>query len=152
MPEYAREYIDLLGRPYGEADIVAIARGQLQREKDLERETNSRPEQPSFLFVDTEALVTKIWSEVKYRRCDPWILHQVESRVYDLYLLCNIDIPWEYDPQREHPQMREYLFNLYLDELIRRERNFRVVTGLGAERLSNAIKFIDESLFERSGQ
>jgi NadR type nicotinamide-nucleotide adenylyltransferase len=145
VPEYAREYIDLLGRPYEEHDILTIARGQLRQEEEMEQDLSKREASPAYLFCDTEALVTKIWSDVKYGRCDPWILQQVEGRVYDLYLLCYIDIPWEYDPQREHPQMREHLFNLYYEELLERRRTFRVVAGLGAERLENAIKFIEES-------
>ena len=152
MAEYARAYIDRLGRPYVEQDILAIAREQLRQEEEMEQQLGNGKTSPAYLFCDTEALVTEIWSEVKYGRCDPWILHQVERRVYDLYLLCDIDIPWEYDPQREHPLMREHLFNLYHSALQERGRNFRVVSGLGIERLQNAIKFIDESLFERSGQ
>lgn len=145
VPEFARKYIDLLERPYEESDILAIAKGQLKREKDLEELLRHEPEIPSFLFCDTEALVTKIWSEVKFNRCDPWILKQVELVEYDLYLLCYIDIPWEFDPQREHPQLREHLFNLYFEELLERKRNFRVISGLGTDRLENAIKFIDDS-------
>ncbi len=143
VPEYAREYIDQLASPYSEKDILAIAKGQLEREKEAELALKNSYRHEPFLFCDTEFLVTKIWSEVKFGRCDPWILNQLETHVYDLFLLCNIDIPWEYDPQREHPEMREQLFNLYYEELLERNLNFRVVSCLGEERLKNAIKFID---------
>lgn len=147
VPEFAREYIDQLGRPYKESDILTIAQGQLKMEKEREREliatTRSAGEQ--YLFCDTEGLVTKIWSDVKFGRCDPWILHQIETSPYDLYLLCYIDIPWEYDPQREHPEMREQLFTMYHNELLERNLNFRVVSGLGEDRLKNAINLVDTS-------
>ena len=33
VPEFARVYLDQLGRPYEEGDLVSIAKGQLQAEK-----------------------------------------------------------------------------------------------------------------------
>jgi len=48
------------------------------------------------------------------RSLDP---EKIEENKYDLFLLCDIDLPWEADPQREHPHMREKLFTLYYDEL-----------------------------------
>jgi len=140
VPEYAREYLDQLGRSYEEEDLLAIALGQLNLEKNVETQTGR------YLFSDTELLVVKIWSDVKYKRCDPRILEMLEAQQYDLYLLCYIDIPWEYDPQREHPHLREHLFNLYHDEMLERNWNFRIVSGLGITRLKNAIKFVEECL------
>ena len=40
----------------------------------------------------------------------------MESRHYDLLLLTNIDVPWENDPQREHPEKREHFWNIYRKE------------------------------------
>lgn len=136
VPEYAREYIDNLARPYNEEDILEIARGQMEREERMAVASGKA------LFCDTELIVTKIWSEVKYGRCHPWILEQIEKHRYDLYLLCYIDIPWESDPQREHPHMRERLFTLYYEELLERKFPFVVIKGLGEERLLNAVRQI----------
>jgi NadR type nicotinamide-nucleotide adenylyltransferase len=140
VPEYAREYIDSLDRTYNEKDILEIAKGQLERE---ERQACSAKE---VLFCDTELTVTRIWSEVKYSRCHPWILEKIAEHTYDFYLLCFIDIPWENDPQREHPHLREHLFSLYLKELTGRGCRFEVVTGLGEERLKNAIRLIRKNI------
>jgi len=136
VPEYAREYIEKLGRPYSEDDILAIARGQMAHEEAAAERAEK------VLFCDTELIVTKIWSEVKYGRCHPWILSTIEERPYDLYLLCYIDIPWENDPQREHPHMRERLFTLYYEELMERGYPFGVVKGLGGDRKRNALGLI----------
>ena len=139
VPEYAREYIDKLDRPYDQTDILKIAKGQLRNEtRILKKATN-------FLFCDTEFIVTKIWSDVKYNRCDEWILGKIDGHKYDLYLLCYIDIPWEFDPQREHPQLREHLFDLYLQEMTERNLPFAVVSGLGEERLQNAVHIINST-------
>ena len=137
VPEYAREYIDNLDRPYIQEDILEIARGQIRSETAICRQASE------LLICDTELIVTKIWSEVKYGECDPWILNKLESHKYDLYLLCDIDIPWSEDPQREHPHMRESLLNLYKQELLTRELPFFIVSGIGHVRLDNAIQIID---------
>ncbi|MCX6276573.1 MAG: ATP-binding protein [Bacteroidetes bacterium] len=138
VPEYAREYLAGLGRSYCHDDILKIAAGQLNHEADAMKTA------PGFLFCDTELLVTKIWSEVKYGFCDPWILKKLETHVYDLYLLCDIDLPWEYDPLREHPDRRQFLFDLYYNELTKRKFPFAVVSGTGKARLDMAVNLIEE--------
>lgn len=142
VSEYARGYIDRLDRPYNREDILEIARGQIREEVRMDQKATR------MLFCDTELIVTKIWSEVKYGICDPWILEKIEENNYDLFLLCNIDLPWEEDPQREHPHMREKLFSLYLDELTERGFPFKVVSGTGRERLVNAIGFVEKAIVE----
>lgn len=108
LPEYAREYIDKLNRPYAESDLLAIAKEQNEREQDLVLKSKD------LLFLDTSLEVIKIWSEHKYGRCHPWILDQIQHQDHTLFLLCRPDIPWEYDPQREDPENREAIFELYL--------------------------------------
>ena len=101
VPEYAREYLDKLAKPYGPEDLPLIAKGQLMLEDEMETKANRT------LICDTDLYVIKIWSMFKYGYCDPAILKAIESRKCDLYLLTYIDIPWAYDPLREHPDQRE---------------------------------------------
>ena len=61
-----------------------------------------------------------------------------------MYLLCNIDLQWQPDPQREHPGLRDYFFNLFKNELISRKFNFDIVSGQGTERLKYSIRIIDK--------
>jgi NadR type nicotinamide-nucleotide adenylyltransferase len=143
VPEFARSYLENLGRAYTEKDILEIAKGQVRAEETAATSANG------FLFCDTELIVTKIWSEVKYRRCDPWIINGVERQSYDLYLLCDIDLPWEYDPLREHPHIRKDLFRLYHKELTVRNFSFAIVRGVGPRRLENAIDAIERFDFDR---
>ncbi|MCX6245428.1 MAG: ATP-binding protein [Bacteroidetes bacterium] len=138
VPEYAREYIDRLDRPYNQDDILEIAKGQIRNENLFAGKANR------ILFCDTELIVTKIWSEVKYGICDPWILEGIGKNKYDLFLLCNTDLPWEADPQREHPHMREKLFELYRKELADRGFPYDIVSGIGPDRLKNAIRFVEK--------
>jgi len=140
VDEYARTYINMLNRPYTEDDILNIAQNQLINEDKMAKIANQ------LLFCDTELTVCKIWSEVKYNRCHPWITQMVNEHIYPLYLLMDIDMEWQEDPQREHPQMREKLFELYKDSLESRGVNFKIISGQGKNRLRFAIESIAEFL------
>lgn len=139
VPEYAMEYLHGLNRPYTKEDIVLIAKGQLQREEEMARFGGE------LLFCDTDLLVTRIWSEFKYGTCDEWLIRNSETHIYDLYLLCDIDLPWEEDPLREHPDKRRELLDLYTGKLKRWGAPYAVISGRGEERLSNAISAVNQA-------
>ena len=136
VPEYARDYLDRLDRPYQEEDLVIIAQGQIEREDELAQSTD-------LLICDTSLLVIKIWSEYRYGRYHPWILEQLAERPVDLYLLCRPDIPWEYDPQRENAHDRDVLFKQYQEALTRQKQNYVTISENRSQRLPQAIKAID---------
>ncbi len=146
VPEFARSYLEKLGRPYDEDDILKIAQGQVWAEQEME------PKACRYFFCDTELIVTKIWSEVKYKRCDPWILRGIREQQFNLYLLCDIDLPWEFDPLREHPHMRSNLFDLYQNELTVRNLPYAIIRGVGPVRLENAVKEIERYNSTAHGQ
>ncbi len=138
VPEFARVYIDHLDREYTYDDILFIAKSQMESEAvAIERSKD-------LLFCDTDLIVTKIWCEYKYGKCHQWILNNLELSNYDLYLLLNIDLPWQPDAQREHPDNRKELFELYLEELKSRNLPFEIIQGIGDDRLQNAIKFVNQ--------
>ena len=140
VDEYAREYINQLDRPYSQNDILEIAK------KQKEEQLLKLKQAHQFFFADTELIVTKIWSEIKYQNCHPWILQEIKNQDFDLYLLCDIDLPWEADPQREHPHLREHLFGLYKSELEQRNLNFKIVSGNEQARLQQALRYIETFL------
>ena len=88
--------------------------------------------------------VVKIWSDFKYGSTDPWILDSLNTRKYDFYILTDIDLPWQPDPLREHPEKRKELFSLYEKYLTDRELPFYIVTGQGNTRLRKAISRIEK--------
>lgn len=145
VPEHARAYIDQLGRPYQQDDILAIAKGQLAIEQKIVDQAGKMSAKP-IVFCDTELIVTKVWSIHKYDSCDFWILDQIESNHYDLFLLCDVDLPWEPDMQREHPELRSYFFDWYRLELENYNFPYHVVMGDGENRLNNAVRLIDSAL------
>ncbi len=138
VPEYVREYLLELNRPYEYQDLLAIAKGQLA-EEDAKFKTVSR-----FLFCDTDLRVIEVWSRHKYGKTDPWITARIQERIYDYYLLTNIDIPWQHDPMREHPdpQMRKYFFEIYRKTLIKSGIPFTIISGNEEERMEKAVTLI----------
>lgn len=131
--EYARAYLDQLIQPYDETDLVKIAHGQLRMEDEWAREVDR------LLICDTNATVVKIWSEYNFGKCDKEILEIVEAQKYDLYLLTYIDVPWENDPLREHPDKREELWNIYLNEITSKKYPFVEIRGSREERRKKAV-------------
>ncbi len=138
VDEFAREYIAGLNRDYTREDILTIAKNQINQESIAEKEARD------FLFCDTELIVAKVWSLHKYGNADPWILQQIERNSYDLFLLCNVDLPWEFDEQREHPHLRNYFFDWYRKELEHYGFPYVVVSGIGEQRISNAVAAVDD--------
>ena len=67
------------------------------------------------LLVDTDMYVMKVWSEYVFKRRIVYIEEQLAKRTCDLYLLCNVDLPWEEDALREYPDLeeRKHLYNIY---------------------------------------
>lgn len=144
VPEYARVHLLKIDRPYNYDDILEIAQKQQQSERVIETLANG------IVFSDTELLVTKIWCEVKYQKCHPWILDELTKQHYDLYLLMDCDLPWEYDPLREHPDQRRQLYDLYKNELEKQGFNYKVVSGKDELRFNNALGFVKEIFRDNS--
>lgn len=140
VPEYARGYIDNLIAPYQQSDLIKIAHGQIRLEDQWENDANR------LLICDTNLIVIKVWSEYKYGTCDPFIIETIQERRYDLYLLTYIDIPWEDDPLREHPDKRDELYNIYLKELKNLSTPFVEIRGERNQRKKTAIEAIDRLL------
>ncbi|MBK0401474.1 ATP-binding protein [Adhaeribacter sp. BT258] len=139
VPEFAREYVANLNQAYTLTDLENIARGQLRLQQQAEAQAHK------ILFADTELLVLKIWSENAFGTCPAWILDELQNQRFDLYLLMNIDLPWEPDPQREHPHLRQYFFDLYKAELERLNFPFEVISGTDEERFRAALQVIQPS-------
>lgn len=140
VAEYAREFLDKISRPYSYDDILEIAQKQFELENKFAEETN-------LLFCDTDFNVTNIWCTVKYNKCHDWITEKTQSNLYALYLLCDIDLPWQYDPFREHPDKRYEIFNMYESLLKKNRCQYHIISGTGETRLQNAIRVVDDFLY-----
>ena len=99
--EYAREYLNENGTKYCFDDLLKIAKGQINLEEKIVAKANK--ENQSVVFIDTDMYVMKVWCEYVFSKCHQYIINELASRKYDLYLLCNIDLPWSADELREYP-------------------------------------------------
>lgn len=133
VPEFARQYLVDLGRPYTFDDLLEIAKGQAALEDELAAQANG------VLFLDTSLEVLKIWSEVRFGHYHPDLLTLLQQRLPDHYLLCLPDLPWTFDPQRENPNDRDVLLDIYRQELMALGVPFSQVWGIGEERFENAL-------------
>jgi NadR type nicotinamide-nucleotide adenylyltransferase len=135
VPEYARTYLEGRGQEYHYEDLTAIAKGQLASEDEWALHANK------YLICDTDLYVVKVWSEHKYGKVDAFILENIAQRHYDAYILCNIDMPWDEDPLREHPEpeMRQYFYNIYKDIVLHSGKPFIIVSGNEEDRLAQAL-------------
>ncbi len=140
IQEYAREYLHNQPLDYSLSDIENIASQQFSNNLGVGHTINK------FLFADTEMLVCYIWAEYVFGNVPQSIATLTHQQHFDLYLLCNVDIAWEPDPLREHPNERQVLFNRYLNEITKRNWPFSIVKGTGIERLQSAITAIDQRL------
>lgn len=139
-PEFARAYLTKNGTDYTYENLLEIAKGQLTQEDSYYHKMEQKSKKDSFLFIDTDMYVMKVWSEYVFNRCDPFILKQIAERKYDFYLLCNTDLPWTKDEMREYPDQkpRQEQFLIYKDLMIHQNIPWTEVSGSGEDRWKNA--------------
>ncbi|RYY21902.1 MAG: NadR, partial [Sphingobacteriaceae bacterium] len=71
------------------------------------------------------------------------VLDELPKQQYDLYLLLNIDMPWQDDPLRNFPTQREHFMQVWHQELQAINAKYVVISGIGDVRYQNAVKAID---------
>jgi NadR type nicotinamide-nucleotide adenylyltransferase len=147
VQEYAREYLLQHGMNYTYEDLLTIAKGQLAGEeaaveKLLAAGTNS------LLFIDTDMYVMKVWCEFVFDNCHQWILNHIAEQQYDLYLLCNTDLPWVKDELREYPDLptRDRLYHIYKEIMVNQPVPWADISGTDEERLKRAVEAVDKLL------
>ncbi len=164
-PEFAREYLLTHGMDYTYDDLLYIAKGQLAMEDEYIlsivgssesgvnselRTLNAELKTPGFnlLFIDTDMYVMKVWCEFVFGKCHKWVLEQIVKRKYDLYLLCNTDLPWVKDELREYPDLitRDKLYHIYKDIMINQATPWVDISGDHNERTQKAIKATDQMI------
>ena len=138
VPEFAREYLEKLERPYQFEDLAEIGKGQVKLEDQLAEKAQK------FLFCDTDLRVIHIWSEHRFGKTDPWVLEEIQQRKYELILLTDTDLPWEPDPLREYPEleMRQYFFEKYRKLAEQSGFPYLIVSGDREKRLKFSLEAI----------
>lgn len=141
--EFARAYLNTLSRDYNESDLLPILKGQLALESDILNKSHEK--KAPFLFCDTGPEVIYVWSQFKYGRVHPEIIKCFEKHTYDLILLLNTDLPWQFDTLRENPNQEERndILNQYIELFNTYKIPFEIISGSHQERFENAKQKIE---------
>jgi NadR type nicotinamide-nucleotide adenylyltransferase len=140
VPEYARGYCEKLTDPPTWQDEINMFNGQLALEADI------LPQANKLLICDTTFITVKVWSDHMFGQSPQEVLDALPKHSYDLYLLLNIDLPWEEDPLRDFPHMREHFMDVWYKELDALNANYVLITGTAQDRYRNAVGAIDAFL------
>ncbi|WP_462254886.1 AAA family ATPase [Ferruginibacter sp.] len=150
VKEYAREYLLKNGTDYTFENLLDVAKGQLEKEQLAvdywQPENKSKIDNlKSAIFIDTDMYVMKVWCEFVFEKCHHWILNRIVERKYDLYLLCNTDLPWVKDELREYPDLenRQKLYHHYKDIMVNQNVPWVDISGGYEERLGKAIAAVE---------
>ena len=135
VKEYAREYLLTNGTDYTFENLLDVAKGQIAGEEATSHNNET-------LFIDTDMYVMKVWCEFVFEKCHSFILEEIVKRKYDLYLLCNIDLPWVKDELREYPDLesRKQLYRIYKDIMINQAVPWVDISGDYGQRLQKAME------------
>jgi len=141
IPEFAREYLqekwNKTQQICEEHDLLPIAVGQTKSENKALKKANK------LLFSDTCLLVTKVFSDIYYGQTNPILEKAAKKHKYDLFILTDVDVPWEKDDLRDAPSKRKKNFRVFEDVLIRYNKPYLTLSGSKENRLQEAISWID---------
>lgn len=143
VPEFARDYCEKLTAPCTWQDEINMFYGQLALEEEY------LPKANKLLICDTTFITVKIWSDHTFGRSPQEVLNELPKHPYDLYLLLNIDLPWEEDPLRDFPHLREHFMDVWHKELRELNANYVMISGSAQDRYDDAVKAIDSFLQNR---
>jgi NadR type nicotinamide-nucleotide adenylyltransferase len=137
IPEFARDYLlektATTSLPLDASDVEPIARGQVAAED------RGIAAARGLVIQDTDLLSTTVYARHYYGACPAWIEQAARDRRADLYLLCDIDVPWVPDRVRDRPHLREHVHALFVEALETLGARYVTIRGGWDERLATAI-------------
>lgn len=147
VPEFARDYLqekwDKERKVCEPHDLIPIAEGQMKLENQLAENAQH------LLICDTNLLETKVYSEVYFDGyCEDELKNYALENFYHLYILTDIDVPWEKDDLRDKPNEREEMFSRFKEELIKHRKPYVVISGNKEERFNKSVEEI-KRIFSR---
>ena len=132
--EFAREYLyKKITYDFEDLDKIAVGQNNLIRQY-LNKD--------NYLIADTSNIVTEIWSKLKFNQVSKKVAEISKSEIFDGYILCKPDIPWEFDKLRENPNNRMEIYSYYLNILKERKLNFIIAKGTLINRTISCLDFI----------
>ncbi|WP_164112623.1 MULTISPECIES: AAA family ATPase [Sphingobacterium] len=141
VPEYARYYCQNLQNQYTMQDETNMFYGQVALEDAIKSQLKN-----SLLICDTTIMTVKIWCDHLFKHTPSEVINEIQLRTYDLYLLMDIDLPWENDPLRDFPEERAYFMEIWKKELESLQADYKIISGSGNQRLENGLEVCKEFL------
>jgi len=139
--EAARLYLEEQGRILTVDDISPIAMRQIELEEIAIRQARG------LVIHDTDLLSTLIYAQHYYGVSPEWIRKMVTERVADLYLLCDIDLPWIPDGlQRDSgsTEQRLDIHHQFIDLLENSGQPWSLIQGSGQARFEQTLRVIEK--------
>lgn len=144
VPEFVREFAAAKGGVIEFSDHGPIARGQMALEDA--QIALGRP----VVIQDTDLLSTVVYCRHYFGSAPDWIVDEAVARAPDLYLLCEIDLPWIADGVRDRGHLRQEMQELFRDAVLSSGTPVAIIRGDGKERLEGAIDMVDALLLAQS--
>jgi NadR type nicotinamide-nucleotide adenylyltransferase len=142
VPEYGRAYTEVgrpAGAPWTSAEFTHIARVQCWLEDFLAGFAHA------VLVCDTDAFTTAVFHQA-YLGSPARGFEAEAARVYDLYVVCGLDVPWQHDGLREFEAARLRHHESYLEHARASGRPWLLVEGSEESRLEAVRKAVDALL------
>lgn len=137
VPEYSREYATSVNRELSYMDVIPIARGQMELEERIVADARD------LVILDTDLLSTVVYSRHHFGACPAIVEGVARTRLADLYLLLNIDVPWIPDPVRDCGDTRESLHQEFRRALKEFNAPFKLISGAWDERFRRSVDEIE---------
>jgi HTH-type transcriptional regulator, transcriptional repressor of NAD biosynthesis genes len=132
--EQARNLID--SNNFSEDDIIKIGYAQTNAVLEAVKLANK------IVFCDTDVITTQIYSDY-YLGKTPEVLFVLEKEIaYDLYILLDIDMPWVADGLRDLGHKRAEMYEIFENELIKRNIDYVKVSGIWSQRVAAIVEII----------
>jgi HTH-type transcriptional regulator, transcriptional repressor of NAD biosynthesis genes len=143
VPEFGREWSQIrpggLRAPWQSVEFDLVAREQARLE-DAAARVVPRP----LLICDTDVLATSVWHERYVGERLSSVEEMAKSRVPDLYLLTNCDIPFVQDGLRDGEHVRESMTARFRQVLNAQPAPWVEVRGSRELRLESAVAAVDQ--------
>ena len=140
MPEYGRDYWEKnqIERRLSENQLLEIAEGHLERENRLIYESNK------FLFTDTNAITTFMFSKYYHNSISKELsnLATIAEKRYDLFFLCDTDIPYDDTWDRSGDVNRNWFQEQIEDDLKLRKLPYIKLSGSLQSRIKKVSEII----------
>lgn len=142
MPEHGRDF--WLKHKDNNGILTQKQLAQLAREH-IDLENDALIKAHKFLFVDTNAITTEMFSYFYHGNADPELVklaHQAQER-YDFWFVCGTDIPYEDDGTRNGARHRKKFQDKIIKDLENRGIEYTLLEGALDQRIQTVRKIIN---------